>query len=115
MAIKFKDLKEKLDTTPLNEKEMSLIKDVEDYIDEQILEKYDKTVYRTVRIDMCYVNFSYSPKTRSSIQDLGQSRIPKMKKELLKRYDVAGWDITYESNDGIMGGDWMILKGKTYR
>lgn len=116
MAINFKDLKHKLDTTPISEVELKLIQDVEDYIDEQILEEYDKTIYREVLIDMVYVRFSYSPKTKSSIQGLGQSRIPKMSNELERRYRVAGWDVTYRLDDGsLAGSDYMILKGKVTR
>jgi len=115
MAIKFKDLKQKLDTTPITEEELVLIKDVEDYIDAQILEQYDKTIYREVVIDMSYVEFRYSPRTKSMIQGLGLSRIPKMRNELQGRFKNAGWEITYRSDEGMMGGDYMILKGKTYR
>jgi len=119
MAINFKDLKHQLDTTPISEVELKLIKDVEDYIDAQILEKYDKSIYREVSIDMAYTRFSYSPKTKSMIQGLGQSRIPKLVAELERRYKVAGWEIKYHIDDGsegnMSGGDYMILKGKVVR
>lgn len=112
MAINFKEFKNKLDNTPLNEEEYKLIKDVEDYIDKKILTEYDKTIYQEVSIDMAYVNFSYSPVSKSGIQSLGRSRIPKMRDELQKRYENAGWDISYRSDDGMNGGDYMILKGE---
>ena len=119
MAIKFKDLKQKLDGAPITEEELSLIQDVENYIDEIILEKYDKSIYHEVSIDMAYTRFSYSPRTQSVIQGLGQSRIPKMVTELERRYKAAGWQIRYHIDDGtegnMSGGDYMILKGKTLR
>lgn len=119
MAINFKDLKHKLDSTPISEVELNLIKDVEDYIDEKIIENYDKSLYREVSIDMCYTRFSYSPKTKKSIVGLGQSRIPKLVAELERRYKTAGWEIRYHIDDGLegnmSGSDYMILKGKVLR
>lgn len=116
MAVKFKELRKKLESTPLTEDELILIKNVEDYIDEIIVEKYDQSLYHEVSIDMAYTRFSYSPKTQSIIQGLGQSRIPKMVAELERRYKVAGWEIKYHIDDGLegnmSGGDYMILKGK---
>lgn len=113
MAVNFKELKKQLDSAPLTDKEYVLIDDVERYIDKQIIENYDKSIYHEVSIDMSYVRFSYSPVTKQMITDLGQSRIPKMKEELERRYRAAGWDITYKLDDGsLCGGDYMILKGK---
>jgi hypothetical protein len=114
MAINFLDLKQKLDDAPLNDVELELIKDVEDYIDKKIIDEYDKSIYGTIDIDIAYVNFNYSPKTKRSMS-LGVSRVPKMSKELKRRYKEAGWVITYRSDDGMNGGDYMVLKGQINR
>lgn len=112
MAINFKKFKEKLETTPINEREYRLIDELENYIDKKIVEEYDKTIYQEISIDMSYVNFNYSPVTKTQIENLGLSRIPMMRTELEKRYYKAGWIISYRSDDGIHGGDYMVLKGK---
>lgn len=114
MAIKYSELKEELENAPLSTIDLSLIKDVENYIDDQIIEKFDKSIYGEIRIDVCYINFKYSPTTKKSINNLGVSRIPKMKAELERRFKEAGWVITYEINDGYgaCGADYMVLKGK---
>ena len=114
MALKYKDLKKKLDDTPLSEYELARIADVENYIDKEIVRQFDKSIYREISIDFCYPNFTYSPTTKSSISDLGVSRIPLMKREIERRFRLAGWDITYRLDDGMSmcGADYMILKGK---
>ena len=113
MALKYVDLKKKLDETPLNEYEKARIDEVENYIDKEILKQFDKSIYREISIDFAYPSFRYSPTTKSSISDLGVSRIPLMKKELENRFKSAGWEITYRMDDGtsMCGADYMILKG----
>jgi len=114
MAIKYKDLKRQLDNTPLSEYELKRIKDVEDYIDKEIVKQFDKSIYKEITIDYSYAGFKYSPITKSSINDLGVSRIPLMKKEIELRFRAAGWEIAYRMDDGMSmySGDYMLLKGK---
>jgi hypothetical protein len=93
-----------------------MVKDAEDYIDSVIIEKFDKTPYRTINIEMCYVNFNYSPKLKKVIgtETVGVSRKHMMQDNLVQRYKDAGWEVTYDLDDGgdMNGCDYMVLKGK---
>jgi len=114
MALNYKDLKKQLDNTPLSEYELKRIKDVEDYIDKEILKQFDKSIYKEITIDYGYAGFRYSPISKSAINDIGVSRIPLMKKELELRFRLAGWEIAYRMDDGMSmySADYMILKGR---
>jgi len=113
MALNYKQLKKKLDETPLSLEELKMIDNVETYIDKEILTQFDKSIYGEISIDYCYPSFRYSPVTKSFISNLGVSRIPKMKAELERRFISAGWKIEYRLDDGSdrNGADYMILKG----
>ena len=114
MAIRFKDMKEKLEKTPLNEEELRLITEAEEYIDSEIVRQFGSTY--GISIDLLIPNFDYSMKTKKTI-DLKKARKNLMRKELEKRYKVAGWSIKVNLDDGLdgpnmSGSDSWILDGK---
>ena len=113
MALNYKTLKKKLEETPLSSYELELIKDVENYIDGEILRQFDKSPYGEIAIDCSYTRFKYSPTAKAAITSLGVSRIPLMIAELEKRFIAANWVISYDLEDGMSmcGSDRMILKG----
>ena len=114
MALNYKELKKQLDATPLSNRELSLIRDVEEYIDAEIMKQFDKSIYREVNIDLVYVRFDYSPTLKKPISDLEVSRKPLMQENLINRYKDADWEVTYRLDEGMSmcGADYMILKGK---
>lgn len=107
MAVKYKDLKNKLELEPLNEKELEYINAAEKYIDSELISKFDN---RQIMIDMNVFDFRYIPNNISMINDIKDTRKLIMRKELEKRYVSAGWDIKEEFTDS--GFDYIILSGK---
>jgi hypothetical protein len=122
MAIKFKevyDLKKKFDTAPLSEEELTILEEVEEHIDNEIVDKYPKDQYNEVRISLCIPTFRYNPVTKKA-NDIHSTRRSAMQKELEKRYRESGWTISYSLDDGLdgpnrSGDDFWILKGKAMR
>lgn len=115
MAIKYKELKTKLETEPLTQEELTLIQEAEDYIDSEIKEQFPRSTYGEVHIDLSYPNFTYSKK-RGALMDSNSYRRSLMRKELEKRYKKAGWKIEVRLDDGLelnmSGPDYWVLKGK---
>ena len=114
MAVNYKDLKEKSKNSPLTSTELSIIDEVEKYIDKEIYRQY-KSSGDQIYIDLCYVNFSYKP--GGAIQNLGYDRTSLMRKELEGRYKKAGWKMNVKMDDGLdgpnfSGPDYWILSGK---
>jgi hypothetical protein len=122
MAIKFKevyDLKKKFDTAPLSEEELTILEEVEEHIDNEIVDKYPRDQYNEVRISLCIPTFRYNPVTKKA-NDIHSTRRAAMQKELEKRYRESGWTISYSLDDGLdgpnrSGDDFWILKGKAMR
>ena len=106
MAIKYQDIKTKLETDPLTEKEFELIQQAEDHIDAEIQAKFGK-VYYEVGIDKAIVRFDWSPVTMKSIDSRAPRRTA-MQRELEKRYQRAGWSLNW----GEMDDNYVIFKGK---
>jgi hypothetical protein len=115
MAIKYKEFKKNLQTEPLTEEELTIIKETEDYIDSEILDQFPKSSYGEVLIDLAYPTFTYS-KQRGALMDTNSYRRSMMRSELEKRYKAAGWKIQVKLDDGMelnfSGPDYWILKGK---
>lgn len=109
MAINYRDLVKKLETDPLANEELVLIKEAEEFIDSEILKKFGDTPYREVYIDRVVINFDYSMKTKKHISGVKYPRKNLMTKELIKRYNDMGW--VFEFNDDIET-DYVKLKGK---
>ena len=106
MAIKYQDIKTKRESDPLTEKEFELIQQAEDFIDQEIREKFGK-VYYEVGIDKTIVLFDWSPVTKKPIDTRTPRRVV-MQKELEKRYERAGWSLNW----GDLDDSYVIFKGK---
>ncbi len=109
MAIKFKELNDRLEKSPLSDKELEAINKLEDYIDAQILKRYTGGDLR----------FSlYQAQFKRDISDRGtewpEVRRNLMFAELTKRFTDAGWECKVEIADShdIYGQDYWLLKGK---
>jgi hypothetical protein len=107
MAIKYKDLKHKVNTEPLSEDELEMISIVEKIIDDEIVKQFDKN-WGEIYVLLSVVNFQ--------ITNLGKTRKFLMMKELEKRYSNAGWTSTVKLDDGLdgpnmSGPDYWVLKG----
>ena len=107
MAIKYKDIVEKLESYPLTEDELRLIEQTEEYIDNEILTKFGVRYYE-IGIDRCIVNFEFSPKTKKPI-DIKQPRKNLLSKELRERYVKAGWKLEYPDD---IDDSYVRFKGK---
>lgn len=106
MAIKYQDLKDKLEKDPLTPQELEWIQQAEDFIDKDILKDFGKTYYE-VLIDKSIVRFDWSPVTKKSIDTMSPRRSV-MQKELEKRYLEAGWSLSWGEYDY----PYVIFKGK---
>lgn len=113
MAVNFNELKKKLEDGPLTEEELRLISNLETYIDKKILEYFDKSYNCEVRIRATFVEFNYCPLFENMIKPtVGRIRAEKMKKELLNRYDIAGWKIKEDISNSPSGEDYFVFTGK---
>lgn len=93
MAIKYIDLKNKLDNDPLTELELTTVQAVEDWIDDEIRKTFGKTYYEAW-IDKSIVTFNWNPAIKKHI-DVKEPRRHAMRKELERRYTEAGWKIEW--------------------
>lgn len=93
MAIKYQDLKNNLENDPLTETELSIIREVEEWIDEEIKATFGKSYYESW-IDKSIVTFNHNPVTNKHIETK-EPRRRAMSDELEKRYKKAGWKITW--------------------
>ena len=116
MAVKYEFLKEKLETAPLNERELEVIGYIEALIDEAITEFFDGG---EVHFAKGVIDFTYDPhkKENYAFDDIKFSRKLLMTEELKSRYVDAVWEWEYHMDDGLdgpnmSGPDYWILKGK---
>lgn len=113
MAVKFQDVDGKLRKSPLTTEELTMIDNVEEYIDSFIRENYTG---ESVSIDLQIVDFQYDPVKKQS-RSLPQARRKMMRQELEKRYKDAGWKISIDIDDvfdgpNVSGPDYWNLTGK---
>lgn len=108
MAIKFKELNDRLEKSPLSDKELAAIDKLEAFIDAQILERYNGNELR----------FSlYQAQFKRTINDKGtdwpDARRNLMFVELTKRFSDAGWKCEVEIADSQdrFGQDYWKLTG----
>jgi hypothetical protein len=116
MAIKYKEIKNKLETDPLIESELVLIDQAEKYIDEQIVAQFGNSYsYGKISIDLCIARFNYSPVTKTTLSGIKEPRRNLMFKELERRYKQAGWETKFEmdTEGGMNSADYWTLKGKS--
>jgi len=105
-----------LDTKPLTSEEEIYIKEVEDFIDEQIMKEIttDKT---EVWIDRAYVSFVYNNVNKKrQYKPMTNARRNLLQETLLNKYKEKNWEIKWHFDDGLdgpnmSGGDYLILKG----
>ena len=118
MAVKYKELKKKIEEIPLNERELEVIKLIEAYIDSKLIEKFDNG---PVSFGENLLRFKYNPANPHQVswevfKDIKDTRKEIMTKELIERYDDAGWNIEYEygEDDGPNrpAMDYWVFKGK---
>jgi len=105
MAIHYQSIVNRLETEPLNEEELKLVKEAEEHIDNEILTKFGVRYYE-VAIDNCIINFDYSPKTKKTINSK-QPRKNLMSRTLKEMYVELGWKFQYPDES-----DYTILRGK---
>jgi len=104
MALEFKNVKEKLETTPLTNEELEIISEVERFIDDKIESNFDN---RPLYFNLSIVQFQLGLNGRILI--IKQTRRNLMYKELENRYLKAGWKVSIDDDQG--NQDW-ILKGE---
>ena len=114
MAIEYKEIKEKLDTAPLDERELNIIWDIEGYIDKEITTKFGGDY---ISLEPRLINFHYDPTgTYGSYSGIKSPRKVLMTIELKRRFEDAGWE--WELDEGEDDGpsrpaiDYWHLKGK---
>ncbi len=119
MAIDFKTqfvLSKALDRKPLTSEEETYIKEVEDFIDEQIIKEInsDKT---EIWIDKAYVSFwNNNVNKKRQYKPMTNARRNLLQETLLNKYKEKNWEIKWHFDDGLdgpnmSGGDYLILKG----
>lgn len=115
MAIKYKDIKNKLESDPLTEGELILIRQAEENIDEEIVKQFgEKYSYGEIRIHLGTATFDWSPFSKKIITHLKEPRKHLMYLELEKRFKDAGWvsKIHIDDEGGMNSCNYWILKGK---
>lgn len=113
MAIKYKDLKAKLEDPTLSKEELELIDRAENYIDDEIRQKFKGG---EVYIPLQVAKFTWDP-IKKKVIELPSARTTIMSKELESRYKKAGWKMKIHLDDGLdgpnmSGPDWWILSGR---
>ncbi len=113
MARRFKEAKDKLNNEPLSTKELSIVAEIEGYIDKEIFTKFNGD---SVSIDLVIANFVYNPISKQT-NELLEPRRNLMRKELDKRYKLAGWKVKVVYDDmldgpNMSGPDLWVISGK---
>ena len=118
MAVNFEDVKKVINETPLNENELVIIAKVEKHIDKKIMEKFDNNL---ISFETSVFDFNFNPDNPNQyswdvFKDIKSTRKKLMTKELIRRYEEAGWWVKLEhgEDDGPNRPaiDYYILKGK---
>ena len=102
MAIEYKEVKEVLETAPLNDTELAIIAKVETYIDEVITQKFDGNY---VSFDTRVLEFRFNPDNEKEYypyDNIKSVRKSLMTEELKLRFENAGWkwDLQQGEDDG---------------
>lgn len=110
MAIKFKEINDRLELSPLSDKELAAVDELENHIDARILEKYKG---HELRFNLYHVRFEKSIRSEQST-DYPDARRKLMYEELKERYKKAGWESKEEIADvhDRYAQDYWVLKGK---
>lgn len=116
MAVTRKQIKDKFreaKEAPFTKEELQYISEAEKYIDTELEKNFDSS--SGTHIDLTIARFSYSMIRKKTIDDVKPYRKEVMAKELKRRYNAAGWKVTYHYDDGLdgpnmSGPDYMILQ-----
>ncbi len=110
MAVKFKDVKKKIESDVLTADEKNIIKNIEDWIDNIIIREFDN---EPIEIHLPIADFTYNPfpEERSVLR---RSRSKLMRKELDRRFNEAGWEVTIRIGppSDLNDLDFWVLTGK---
>ncbi len=107
MAVKYNELKQKLETEVLTSEETKYVDAAEKCIDDELTTKFDN---RGVYIEMNILDFKCIPNYAVSISNIKDTRKAIMRKELERRFRAAGWNIKEELSD--RGPDYVVFSGK---
>jgi hypothetical protein len=112
MAVKYKEVDDKLRLSPLTRVELDIIASVEEAIDRSIVNSYKGN---SVLFELHMANFSYDLHGRP--RNLSEPRRKLMFQELTNRYEKAGWKLSTQIDDGLdgpnfSGPDYWVLSGK---
>lgn len=118
MAVKYEEVKDKLENGPFTTEELEIINKVETYIDEKINEEFDGG-YLILNTNL--IEFKFNPDAQSQYSwnvwtNIKSSRKSLMTNELKKRFKDAGW--IWELQEGEDDGpnrpaiDYWKLSGK---
>lgn len=110
MAIKFKELNDKLEKSPLSKDELDIINTVEKHIDTVIEKRFNG---EPIKIELTIANFEQTI-SRDSKRDLPEARRLLMYKELTQRYKEVGWKSKEDISDfrDTYQQDYWVLSGK---
>jgi hypothetical protein len=92
MAVAYKDIKAKVETTEFTKEELKAIDHVESFIDKKINESFDNS---PIYFDINTINFTCVP-DRGGYADFKATRRRIMREEIDKRFTVAGWSISVD-------------------
>lgn len=118
MAVAYKDIRDGLLNAPLTNDELNIIAKVENFIDERIKERFDGS---SISFETKVLDFNFNPDNPkefafSTFKDIKTTRKQLMKKELMRRFEVSGWEWKLEEgeDDGPNRPaiDYWLLKGK---
>jgi hypothetical protein len=110
MAINFKELNDRLELSPLSDKELVAVAAVEKWIDSEITDRFKGD---ELRFNLYQVQFKRTISDQGSVS-WPDARRRLMYDELKSRYGKAGWECTEEFADSQdrYGQDYFVLKGK---
>ena len=103
MAVKYADIKAKIETKDFTPEELKAIEHVEKFIDDRINKNFDNS---SLYFELSVINFERVP-DRSGNADFKDTRRKIMRAEIDRRFIEAGWEISVD-NENL---SWKI-KGK---
>lgn len=110
MAIKYSEMNRR-DKKPLDEVEAQWVKDVENYVDSQILDQFRTQSF--VRIPVDIISFDFDPINQVQ-RKVKKIRKLVMRKEIERMYHDANWKFSTEASDPLTeNSTYWVLTGKT--
>lgn len=108
MAIEFKELNDKLNLSPLSDKELTAVADLEQWIDSEIKKRFKGY---ELRFNLYVIQFKHTVNGIGT--DWPDARRKLMYDEIKARYERVGWSCIEEIADSYdrYSQDFFILKG----